>query len=166
MMFQLGDKVVYGIHGVCKILDIEQRIINRTKTDYYVLNPLEQPDTRFYIPVHNEAAVAKLRPMLTREQLDTLLHSDAADQNTWIPDENQRKQRYRELISSGDRAALICMVRTLYRHKHEQIASGRKFHLCDENFMRDAEKLLASEFSQVLDIPQDQVGNYIQSIMD
>lgn len=165
-MFQLGDRVVYGIHGVCSIIDIEQRVVSRNKTEYYVLSPLDQPDTRFYIPVHNQMAVAKLRPMLTRKQLDALLRSDEADQNTWIPDENQRKQRYRELISSGDRAALICMVRTLHKHKLDQIASGRKFHQCDENFMRDAEKLLSSEFSQILGIPQNEVGAYIRSIMD
>lgn len=165
-MFQLGDRVVYGIHGVCSIIDIEQRIVNRSKVEYYVLNPLDQPDTRFYIPVHNQVAVAKLRPVLTREELDALLRSGEADQNAWISDENQRKQRYRELIGSGDRAALICMVRTLYKHKMDQIASGRKFHLCDENFMRDAEKLLSSEFSLVLGIPQNEVGEYIRSVID
>lgn len=165
-MFQLGDRVVYGIHGVCSIIDIEQRIVNRSKVEYYVLNPLDQPDTRFYIPVHNQVAVAKLRPVLTREELDALLRSGEADQNAWISDENQRKQRYRELIVSGDRAALICMVRTLYKHKMDQIASGRKFHLCDENFMRDAEKLLSSEFSLVLGIPQNEVGEYIRSVID
>lgn len=165
-MFQLGDRVVYGIHGVCSIIDIEQRIVNRSKVEYYVLNPLDQPDTRFYIPVHNQVAVAKLRPVLTREELDALLRSGEADQNAWISDENQRKQRYRELIGSGDRAALICMVRTLYKHKMDQIASGRKFHLCDENFMRDAEKLLSSEFSLVLGIPQNEVGEYIRGVID
>ncbi len=165
-MFQLGDRVVYGIHGVCSIIDIEHRMVNKSKTEYYVLSPLEQPDSRFYIPVHNEIAVAKLRPVLTREELEALLHSEEAVRNTWIPDENQRKQRYRELITSGDRVALICMVRSLYRHKQEQIASGRKFHLCDENFMRDAQKLLSSEFSLVLGISQEQVGAYIKSILD
>lgn len=165
-MYQCGDQVVYGIHGVCRILHLELRTVDRKKVEYYVLSPLEQPDARFYVPTQNKAAVAKLRPILTREALDALLQSEDAEKDVWIADENQRKQRYRELINSGDRAALICMVRTLHKRKTEQLASGRKFHICDENFLRDAQKLLSSEFSLVLNIRPDEVGTYIQNAMN
>lgn len=165
-MYQCGDQVVYGIHGVCRILHLELRTVDRKKVEYYVLSPLEQPDARFYVPTQNKAAVAKLRPILTREALDALLQSEDAEKDVWIADENQRKQRYRELINSGDRAALICMVRTLHKHKTEQLASGRKFHICDENFLRDAQKLLSSEFSLILNIRPDEVGTYIQNAMN
>ena len=74
-----------------------------------------------------------------------------------------RKQRYRELISSGDRGSLLCMVRTLYHHKMTQQEAGWKFHLCDENFLRDAQRLLDSEFSLILGIAPKEVGAYIQS---
>ena len=165
-VYQCGDQVVYGIHGVCNILDLELRTVDRKKVEYYVLSPMEQPDARFYVPTQNQAAVAKLRPVLSREALDALLVSEEAGQDAWIADENQRKQRYRELINSGDRAALICMVRTLHAHKAAQLACGRKFHLCDENFLRDAEKLLSSEFSLILNIRPDEVGQYIQNAIE
>lgn len=162
-MYQIGDQVIYGIHGVCRIVGLEERMIDRKSVEYYVLMPLVQKDARYYIPTKNQAAVAKLRPVLSSAELDDLLASKDVRRNAWIPDENQRKQRYRELISSGDRAALMSMVSTLRRHREEQAAAGRKFHLCDENFLRDAEKLLGSEFSLVLQIDQDRVGDYIQN---
>ena len=28
-MFQLGDQVIYGIHGVCDIVQIEEKVIDR-----------------------------------------------------------------------------------------------------------------------------------------
>lgn len=164
-MFSRGDQVLYGIHGICRILDVEERIVDKKRVEYYVLEPLEQPGSRYYVPTHNQAAVAKLRKMMTSEELDALLCSQDARQDAWIADENQRKQRYRDLINSGDRAALMSMVGTLRRHKEEQAAAGRKFHLCDENFLRDAEKLLSSEFSLVLNIQPGQVGEYIQNKM-
>jgi len=164
-MYQFGDRVVYGIHGVCRILAAEERIVDRKPVVYYVLEPLEQTGTRFYVPAHNQAAVAKLRRMLTRQELLQLLHSTQAQQDAWISDEGKRKQYYRELITSGDRAALISMVRSLHRHKQEQTALGRKFHLCDENFLRDAEKLLNTEFSLVLGIPQNQVAEYVINML-
>lgn len=164
-MYQCGQQVIYGIHGVCKILGTELQTVNRKKVEYYVLEPVEQSGARFYIPVGNEAAVAKLRPVITREELDALLQSQKGSGNTWIPDENQRKQRYRDLICSGDRAALLAMVRTLHEHKAQQLSSGRKFHLCDENFLRDAEKLLSLEFSIVLGISQDKIPEYIKKAL-
>lgn len=161
-MYQCGQQVVYGIHGVCSILETEIKRVDRKNVEYFVLEPLDQPGARFYVPAQNQAALAKLRPILTKKELDALLRSQDADQDCWIADENQRKQRYRELINSGDRAALISMVRALYQHKLQQQAAGRKFHLSDENFLRDAEKLLSSEFSLVLGIRQEEVGAYIE----
>ncbi len=160
-MYSIADHVVYGIHGVCRILAMEERTVDRKKVLYYVLEPLDQAGARFYIPAHNEQALKKLQPVLSRQELEALLASQQVRQDCWLADENQRKQRYRELISGGDRAALICMVGSLHRHKQAQAAAGRKFHLCDENFLRDAEKLLNSEFALVLGIPKDQVQAYI-----
>ena len=160
-MYQVGDHVLYGIHGVCRIAGLEQRIIDRKRVEYFILEPVNQVEARFYVPTGNPAALSKLRKVLNREELDRLLCSAEACQDCWIPDDNQRRNRYRELISSGDRAALLAMVGTLYRHKEEQAAAGRKFYLCDENFLRDAQKLLESEFSLVLGIEPAQVGPYV-----
>lgn len=162
-MFQCGDQVLYGIHGVCRIVDLETRKVDRKMIEYYVLEPVDQTGARFYIPTQNASAVSKLRPIITRNELDALLRSGDASTDAWIADENQRKQYYRELITSGDRAALVQMVHTLHKHKEQQALAGRKFHLCDENFLRDAEKLLNMEFSLVLNIPQEEVGNYVQN---
>ena len=165
-MFQRGDQVVYGIHGVCNIVDIEARVVNRKKVEYFVLEPISQSEARYYVPTQNQAAVAKLRPILTKQELDALLHSEETERDVWITDENARKQHYRELINSGDRAQLICMVRSLHNHRLQQLSQGRKFHLCDENFLRDAEKLLSSEFSLVLGIAPGEVGSYIESVLN
>ena len=162
-MLQVGSQVVYGIHGVCSIIDVEIRIVDRKKVEYFVLAPIEQPNARFYVPMRNGVALSKLRPLLTKPQLEALLVSEDTHQDCWIPDENRRKQKYRELISAADRAALISMIRALHRHREEQLAAGRKFHLCDENFLRDAHKLLCSEFSLVLGISQAEVDNYIEN---
>lgn len=164
-MFQLGDHVMYGIHGVCRITDVEERTVDHRQVSYFVLEPMEQSGSRYLIPTHNEAALSKLRPVMSRHELETLLCSDAVRLDTWIEDENMRKQRYRELINSGDRLALLQMIRSLHAHKQSQAAAGRKFHLCDENFLRDAERLLSAEFSLILGIAKDAVGEYVLSAL-
>lgn len=164
-MYQPGDRVVYGMHGVCRVAGIEEKTVDRRAVSYWVLEPVSQIGASFYVPAHNAAAMAKIRPMLSVHALEELLRSEAVHRDHWIPDENRRKQYYRELISSGDREALMGMVSTLYRHRESQAAAGRKCHMCDENFLRDAEKLLISEVSVVMDLEQDQAKRHIRELL-
>jgi CarD family transcriptional regulator len=127
-----------------------------------VLAPENQEGSRYLVPTHNAAAMSKLCPMLTVAEMEELFQSDAIARDYWIKDENQRKQTYRELISGTDRAALMGMVKTLYRQKASLIAAGKKFHQCDENFLRDAEKRLASELVHVLETDYDRAKSYLR----
>lgn len=165
-MYQIGESVVYGVHSVCRIIDDTVNIVDRKRIRYFVLEPLDQPGARFYVPVEKPAALAKLRPLLTKAELDHLLASEDVRNGSWIVDENQRKQYYRELISGGDRVALLRMVHLLHQHKREQQKMGRKFHLCDENFLKDAQKLLETEFSTVLGIEPQQVAAYVMQALE
>ena len=40
--------------------------------------------------------------------------------------------------------------------------AGKKFHLCDDNFLRDAEKLISSEIALVLDMTMEQARDYLR----
>ena len=160
-MYQVGQKVVYGVHGVCQLLDIEQKTVDRKKISYYVLTPMDQPGARFYVPAENPAALAKLSTLLTQQELESLLASVDKSKNAWVPDENRRKLRFRELLASGDRKAILEMICALHIHKNEQAEKGKKFHLCDENFLHDAEKMLCSEFSLVMEKSQKESMDYL-----
>ncbi len=164
-MFQAGQQVVYGVHGVCRIIGTEDRVIDRKRMTYLVLQPLQQPDTRFYIPSHNQNALAKLRPLMDKDRLLALLSSQALQENQWIEDENRRKQYYRQMVADLDFEEMIKAIHTLRQQKLKLTQLGRKFHLCDENFLRDIQKLLRLEFSLVLEIPDNELDAYLQDLM-
>lgn len=153
-MFQVGENVFYGVHGVCEITAIEKQKVSMQIAEYYVLKPLNASDTRFYVPVKNELAVKKMHPLIHKDELSSLLKASYKD--VWIKDENQRKQRYKELIVSSDRYAIYNMVCTIDRKKKLPAEVGKKIHQCDENFLKDAMKLLVSEVCIVMDLsPED-----------
>lgn len=162
-MFQSGECVVYGIHGVCRIVGKEKQLVNRKRTEYLVLEPLSQNESRFFVPSENPTALAKLKPILSAQELEEMLSSSEIREDCWIKEENLRKQHYRDLINGADRKSVLKMVNSLYRYKKEQFAAGRKFHQCDENFLRDAEKLLASEIALVLQMTQEQARDYLRT---
>jgi len=162
-MYQIGNKVIYGIHGVCVVADLEKRRVDGKQVVYLALEPAGQSGSRFLVPTHNAAAMAKVRPVLSREELEALLSSKAIREDAWIRDEGQRKQLYRELISSCDRQRLAQMICCLYRYRATLSAAGKKFHMCDDNFLRDAEKILAGEIASTLEIPSTEAIKYLRS---
>ena len=164
-MYQLGDQVIYGMHGVCRVADVENKIIDRKLVVYLVLEPVGQEGSRYLVPTHNAAAMGKIHALMSREELMILLLSGFVRENAWISDEGRRKQSYRELITGGDRPLITQMVATLYRHRQELSASGKKFHMCDENFLRDAEKLLSSEIAVILDMPANEAREFLRKTL-
>lgn len=161
-MYGTGEQVIYGIHGVCTVTDREESRENGAAVTYLVLQPIGQDGSRYLVPEGNAIAMSKLHKVLTKEELETLMGAEEVLSGRWIADENQRKQTYRTLIGSGDRMKLLQMVHALYVHKASQSAAGRKVHLCDDNFLRDAEKLLAGEISFVLGISQEEARQYLR----
>ena len=161
-MYQSGDLFVYGIHGVCRVIGTEKQLVNRKRTEFLVLQPVSGGESRFYLPTGNPSAIGKLKKLMTADELKELLASDVIRRDCWISEENRRKQRYRELISGGDRISILQMLYALYRYKESQAAAGKKFHLCDDNFLRDAEKFFVSEISIVLEMSREEARDYLR----
>lgn len=161
-MYQAGDKVIYGMHGVCTVVDLEKRMVDRKLVEYMVLEPEGQSGARYLVPTHNEAAMKKVHGILSKEDMECLLSSEEVHSGSWIEDEGKRKQYYRELINSGDRQHLLQMVCSLYKYRAAQFAAGKKFHMCDENFLRDAEKLLCGELAITLDMTPNDAKQYLR----
>ena len=55
------------------------------------------------------------------------------------------------------------MIFSLYRYRAAQAAAGKKFHLCDENFLRDAERNLSGEIASTLEISFTEALEYLRS---
>ena len=65
-MFKIGDYVVYGNTGICRVEDITSLNMNGSEKEYYVLVPAEGNNSRSFLPVDNTKVV--IRPVLTKEQ--------------------------------------------------------------------------------------------------
>lgn len=161
-MYQRGQLTVYGAHGVCRVAGEEVRSVDHKQVVYLVLEPVGQEGASYLVPTHNAAAMGKLRPMLTREELEQLLQ---ASSDGWIAEENIRKQAYRETMGSGNAQRLIELLRGAYRHRRLQHSTGKKVHLCDENFLRDAERLLSGELALVLELSQEEARAYLRKAL-
>lgn len=151
-MFQVKDVIVYGSQGVCQITGTEEKRINGSKKLYYVLKPVEDKSATIFVPTDNELARKKMRRLLTKEEIHSLIAAMETEDALWIDNENARKERYREILAGADHRELIRMIKAVYAHKKEREAQGKRLHISDERFFKDAENILYSEFQYVLHI--------------
>ena len=127
-----------------------------------MLEPLSKAESKFYLPLGNPTALAKLKTVLSAEELQALLDSPEVREGNWIDEESRRKMYYKELVVRGDRLEILQAICGLYRYKAAQAEAGKKFHLCDDNFLRDAEKLMSSEIALVLEMTMEQARDYLR----
>ena len=106
-MYQVGDAVLYGSNGICRIREVTRMESCGMVDDFYVLKPVSSEATTVFVPLGSEILLSRMHPLLSptemRELLDGL--SDAAP--IWVENENQRKTLYREIMNSGDRSAIF-----------------------------------------------------------
>jgi len=162
---QVGEAVVYGVHGVCKITGTEQRTEGGKRQAYLVLEPVYQRGSRFLVPADNDAVLRKIVPLLPPQDIRSLLASAAVHKDCWIADENRRKQEYKNLISNGSREPLLAMLYTLYRNQRQQRALGRRCHICDERFLNDTEKEFAEEIAYAMGMEVEQARLYLRAAL-
>jgi CarD family transcriptional regulator len=102
-----------------------------------------------------------MRKVLTIQEVNALIDSMPGKSPLWIENENERKEAYRGILASGDQAAIISMVQALFMHKKEREAEGKRLHMSDEHFLKDAEQILYNEWQYVLNVDKAGLMDYI-----
>ncbi len=161
-MFQVNDVIIYGAQGVCKITDTEEKTVSGKKKTYFVLKPVGDQGSTIFAPTDNELVLRKMRRLLTRDEIHKLIDSMQSECAIWVENENERKELYKSILAKGDHLDLIKMIKAIYAHKKEREAEGKRLHMLDERFFKDAEQILYNEFQYVLDIKgKDDLTTYI-----
>lgn len=160
-MVQNGEMVLYGT-DVCRVEGKERLKIGATRAEYYILKPVYRPGATIYVPADNAQLVARMRRVLSAQEIENLLEEVAQDVVAWVDDPNERRETYGRILTGGDRCVLMRMIRTLYSRRQQLRTAGKQLRTGDDQLLRDAERLLHDEFAYVLQIPQAAVPEYIK----
>lgn len=161
-MYQKGEYVMYASTGVCKVEDITalNNIPGKEEeTLYYKLLPVYGAGS-IYIPVDTKMF---MRPVLTREQANELIDQlpQIQECNYEAKDQRNLADCYRASLRAHEYKELVGMIKAIYQ-KHKKLeGTGRKLGKADVEYMKQAQALLHGELAVVLDIPFEQVPEYI-----
>jgi CarD family transcriptional regulator len=161
-VFQVNDVIVYGTQGVCRITGTEEKVISGKRKTYFILKPVEDNGSTIFVPTDNEVVLGKMRRLLTKEEIHKLIDSMRQDDAVWVENENERKVLYKHILANGEHLELIKMIQAIYAHKKEREAEGKRLHMSDEHFFKEAEQLLYKEFQYVMELhSKDELMAYI-----
>lgn len=170
-MYQIGDLIIYGSTGVCRVDSFttprETRALSGCPPtqQYYVLKPVYQTET-IYTPVENTRVF--MRPIISAEEAERLIDLiPSMEAEAYHADSLQElKVHYEAAANTHNCEDLIEMTMSIYAKKQFIEAQNRKFGQVDERYMKQAEEMLYGEFALALDIPKDEVAAYIAKRVD
>lgn len=159
MEYNIGDKIVYPMHGAGVIEAIEDREIMGAKQTYYIMR-MPIGDMKVMIPTCNAEEIG-IRDVIDKDEADRVLASFKAC--TTEMDSNWNK-RYREnvaRIKSGNIYEVVRVVKNLmFREKSRGLSTGER------KMLNGAKQILVSELVVAKSIKQSEVENIMNEIVN
>ena len=164
-MYQVGELVVYGATGVCRVEELTHLPGGDRGRQYYLLKPLWQ-DGVIYAPVDSEKV--PIRPVISRKEAEALVDQMPGIQAAVCRGATVQAlaQQYQSAVRDGGHQALIEMMTAIYLKRGQAEAKNRRLGMVDERYMKQAERLLYGELATALEMPFDEVADYIAARLD
>lgn len=160
-MFHVGDYIIYGSNGVCKVDKVGPMELDGVSRDrmYYTLIPVYSKGSKVFTPIDNHKVV--MRPILTTEEANVLIDNIQSIDVMWEADDRKREEGFKEALRSCDCREWIKIVKTLYLRRKKRIAAGKKVTASDGKYLHLAEESLYGELAVVLNMKKEKVEEFI-----
>lgn len=160
-MYQVGQRIVYGGEGVCRVEQIGPLDMRGAQkgVEYYTLVPLYRAG-KIFAPVDTTVYT---RPVLTRDEVEDLIDRIPQLDEEIYENSNPRllAEHYQAYLKSYDCEALFCLVRSIHAKGLKAADKGRHLGQVDERSMKRAEEMLHGEIAAALEMPVEDVPGYI-----
>ena len=137
-MFDIGDKILYPMHGAGVIEKIEETDILGEKKSYYVLK-ISGRDIKIMVPVENSLRIG-VRPVASEEEVRAAVGVLEAESSVMPSNWNRRYRENTEKLKSGDIAQVAEVVRNLSR-----VDRKKKLSAVETKMLINARQILISE---------------------
>lgn len=153
-MFNVGDKVVYPMHGAGIIEGIEEREILGEKRRYFIMR-MPIGDMKVMVPVDNIEEVG-VREIINSTELDKVISILRGSKTAMPQNWNRRYRINMDRIKSGDIFEIAAVVRNLLTMDMEKgLSTGER------KMLSSAKQMLLSEMVLVSDSDVDKVEQLV-----
>ncbi|OCA81727.1 transcription factor YdeB [Pradoshia sp. D12] len=150
-LFQIGDNIVYPMHGVGLIKAIEEKEISEEKQQYYVIKMLIG-NMQVMIPTGKSSSIRPVTDIIALKHIINIFHHGESDRLLpW-------KQRYKvntDKIKTGKIQECTEVVRDLMRMKKE-----KALNTSEKKMLDNAHEFLISELGLIKGITENQIKSF------
>jgi CarD family transcriptional regulator len=158
MVFGIGDKVVYPMHGAGVIEAIEEREVLGETRQYYVMH-IPVGNMKVFIPLNNVDQLG-IRHVITRSEVPDVLKILENESNLPMLAWNRRYRANMDRIKSGDIHAVAEVVRSLSQRDREKgLSAGEK------KMYENAYQILMSELVLAEDAREDEIKQRLKGLL-
>lgn len=157
-MFNIGDKVVYPMHGAGVIEGIEEKNVLGEKQNYYII---KMPgDVKVMVPTAkaSDVGVRDIIDSNTANKVFKVLETNSTEMSaSW----NKRYRDNMDKIKSGDIYEVADVVRNLsFKQKEKGLSTGEK------KMLLNAKQILVSELTLAENSKKEEIEEMVNSKID
>lgn len=157
-MFQVGDKVVYPVHGAGVIEAIEEQEVLGDRKRYYVMR-LPINEMKVMVPCENPKG-SGLRQVISEQMFQKVLEILKARKTQMSKNWNHRYRSNMEKIKSGNILEVAEVVRNLSHSDREKgLSSGER------KMLDSARQILLSEIIVAQNLAVDQAARFLDQVL-
>ena len=158
-MFNVGDYIVYPMHGAGTIDAIEEKDILGQKQAYYII---KMPgEVKVMIPTAQAEKVG-IRNVIDKEQAEKVFEVLSEDETQKELNWNKRYRENMDKMKTGDIYEVADVVRNLsFKQKEKGLSTGEKKMLLNAKQILVSELALAEQFSEehIEGLIEDKISN-------
>ena len=154
-MFNVGDKIVYPMHGAGTIDAIEEKDILGEKQNYYII---KMPgEVKVMVPI-SKASDIGVRSVIDKAEAGKVLEVLEANEPEMSNNWNKRYKENMEKMKSGSIYEVADVVRNLsYKQKEKGLSTGEK------KMLNNAKQILVSELVLAEHASENEVENLVEN---
>lgn len=154
-MFNVGDKIVYPMHGAGTIDAIEEKDILGEKQNYYII---KMPgEVKVMVPI-SKAGDVGVRSVINKEEAGKVLEILEANETEMSNNWNKRYKENMDKMKSGSIYEVADVVRNLsYKQKEKGLSTGEK------KMLNNAKQILVSELVLAEHASENEVENLVEN---
>lgn len=157
-MFNIGDKVVYPMHGAGIIESIEEREISGEKLRYYIIK-LPMGEMKAMVPL-NKVKEVGLRQVIDEEEIFKVFEVLKSESSVMPLNWNHRYRANMEKIKSGSIFEVAEVVRNLAsRDRQKGLSTGEK------KMLENARRILLSELILAKNVAENQMTEILEGYL-
>ncbi len=157
-MFEVGDYVVHGVNGVCRVDGIEDMPGAGGKRVCYVMTPLYTSGSKVFVPTDSKKVIT--RAVITKNEAQELIsHWEEIDELS-VESDKKREETYKAALRSCDTWQWASLIKTSHHRNIARLKQGKKITTSDERYLQMAEDNFFGELAIPLELSKQEAQTY------